>query len=683
VAGQAYFVPCISAPVTISGLSPATSITLNAVGGIGIDKNVDGNFFPSLSVQNGDQVRAFVISAGTAATASDCVVTAIPSGVTDTFTATTGTPLPPGPPITGFLGYNLWSPNYYSAAFPFIDIAKNSGIYIPGGTNPLAPGATSSAVGLFFDMPAGYGFIPPGNYVATTADGSTFEILGTTNVSAIVNAPGRSTFTVNNLGSGGDYSATYLQGRWRNPTGSPISISQMPKIFKASSEAAFLGGEIFDPIWLADLAEAAHLRAMDWTGTNNSGVTQASQLPAESDWTYTSSRGIPYTLLGKLGLKTGKKMWVCFPQCSDQFIAQFNPAADTVTTARRGDLVVLSHGFSNNDAVYFMGDSQTLPSGLVYNHRYYVKNATATTFQLSQTPGGATIDIPNNPGQYPLITRLIDPQSLFNTIAAQLFATHPSGQFTVEYSNETWNWGPFNAYHYLRNVIAPFAASTGDVGAAYAYMSMKVLKAMLNAGFARSQVTLAACGQAAQFAALEPMFDYVDPGIVSPGTAFKNIMDAYCIAPYFHLGSYPPKQMWELLVDGAASQPDSYFTNLFNSGIAESKGWTQTSITAAHAKRPGLPVITYECGHEVFFQDGSAANVQAVMARFIQYLDSGAGAAIYQNYKAQCFDATGLGTFLTYTGAGGYSKVNNQSAWGTKRAPHDNDTPRSTAIKAF
>ncbi len=79
-----------SSPITISGLSASLSITLNATGGT-IDKNGSGSFASSQSVQNGDTVRARVTTSPSNATPVDCVVTAVPSGITDTFTATTVT----------------------------------------------------------------------------------------------------------------------------------------------------------------------------------------------------------------------------------------------------------------------------------------------------------------------------------------------------------------------------------------------------------------------------------------------------------------------------------------------------------------------------------------------------------------------------------------------------------------
>ncbi len=75
-----------SAAVTISGINQ--TVTFTASGGT-IDVNSDGNFQVSRNVSNGNTIRARVTSSGSNSTAANCIVTATPSGVTDTFTATT------------------------------------------------------------------------------------------------------------------------------------------------------------------------------------------------------------------------------------------------------------------------------------------------------------------------------------------------------------------------------------------------------------------------------------------------------------------------------------------------------------------------------------------------------------------------------------------------------------------
>jgi hypothetical protein len=56
------------------------------------------------------------------------------------------------------------------------------------------------------------------------------------------------------------------------------------------------------------------------------------------------------------------------------------------------ELTSVAHGLTNGTAVAFATDD-TLPGGLVVDVLYYVVNATADTFQVAETEGGAAIDL--------------------------------------------------------------------------------------------------------------------------------------------------------------------------------------------------------------------------------------------------------------------------------------------------
>lgn len=129
-----------SAAVTISGLGTGVTITLNASGGT-IDRNGDGNFLGSQIVGNGDTVRARVTSSGSNSTAVNCTVVASPSGVTDTFTATTS--------ASGAVGFTFdsgWSGSGTFADGQDVTVTKAAGglgfstdprplLWIPGETS--------------------------------------------------------------------------------------------------------------------------------------------------------------------------------------------------------------------------------------------------------------------------------------------------------------------------------------------------------------------------------------------------------------------------------------------------------------------------------------------------------------------------------------------------------------------
>lgn len=118
-----------SAPVTISGLSTGTSITLNASGGT-IDKNGDANFLGSQIVQNGDTVRARVTSSASSGVAANCSVVASPSGVQDTFTATTTSGGAIGSPAANF--------NFYGSSADGGTLTIESALSV-FGTKPNSP----------------------------------------------------------------------------------------------------------------------------------------------------------------------------------------------------------------------------------------------------------------------------------------------------------------------------------------------------------------------------------------------------------------------------------------------------------------------------------------------------------------------------------------------------------------
>lgn len=67
----------------------------------------------------------------------------------------------------------------------------------------------------------------------------------------------------------------------------------------------------------------------------------------------------------------------------------------TATSDVSGNLTfttTVAHGFSNDDTVHmFVEAGGTLPTGIVDNATYYVRNSSSTTFELSTSAGGSSI----------------------------------------------------------------------------------------------------------------------------------------------------------------------------------------------------------------------------------------------------------------------------------------------------
>lgn len=68
-----------------------------------------------------------------------------------------------------------------------------------------------------------------------------------------------------------------------------------------------------------------------------------------------------------------------------------NKGAGTVTIASPGVWTLNAHGFVNGDVIFFE-TTGALPTGITADTRYYVVAATANTFQIATTPGGAAIN---------------------------------------------------------------------------------------------------------------------------------------------------------------------------------------------------------------------------------------------------------------------------------------------------
>lgn len=75
--------------ITVQGLGPAVSVVYNVTGSGGIDKNGNGVYLAAQTLTNGDTFKARHTASGSASSATNTIVTAAPSGVTDTFRSVT------------------------------------------------------------------------------------------------------------------------------------------------------------------------------------------------------------------------------------------------------------------------------------------------------------------------------------------------------------------------------------------------------------------------------------------------------------------------------------------------------------------------------------------------------------------------------------------------------------------
>ena len=73
----------------------------------------------------------------------------------------------------------------------------------------------------------------------------------------------------------------------------------------------------------------------------------------------------------------------------------FDNTTDFITTQNDVTAGTLTHGLSNGDIINFLEDGG-LPTGITADTDYFIIGATATTFQVSLTSGGAAVDFTTN-----------------------------------------------------------------------------------------------------------------------------------------------------------------------------------------------------------------------------------------------------------------------------------------------
>lgn len=252
-----------------------------------------------------------------------------------------GLPLPPDPPDPpdppvgdlGSVGMNLAGLADYSTQYPFLDALRLSRpwtAHLPGqwgGVPRAAVDAVSSPEGHLNAMPAGAGTVTllalveipaamtsaAGRWRLACDGAGTFRVNGA--VSNVTQNPGEVLF---------DYT----------PSGHGIVAIDVTAIDRANplrfrslvherDRARHEAGEVFNPAWLARISRLSPLRFMDWQLTNHSPLSEWSDRPVVSDYTW-MRRGIPLEIMVRLCNEAGVEMWACIPHlAADDFTTRF------------------------------------------------------------------------------------------------------------------------------------------------------------------------------------------------------------------------------------------------------------------------------------------------------------------------------------------------------------------------
>jgi len=87
--------------------------------------------------------------------------------------------------------------------------------------------------------------------------------------------------------------------------------------------AAFDGGAVFNPAWIARIKDLRALRFMDWMATNGSDQAQWDDRPLPGDYSY-ARRGVPIEVMVELANLVGADPWFTLPhRADDAYVAAF------------------------------------------------------------------------------------------------------------------------------------------------------------------------------------------------------------------------------------------------------------------------------------------------------------------------------------------------------------------------
>lgn len=606
--------------------------------------------------------------------------------------------------------------SYYASVYPFINLIKSCGERFnpingavrttDGWLTGIANG-DSYSFGCILALNPYSGKAPPGNYVFKSTSTCTLSVTAGTGISNIVPGAGSCTFTIVDLGAG-NWGSFQLRPTVTNPGGGAKNFTD-GYVCLASEEASLLSGEIFKADYLNDMRRASSIRFMDWLGTNNNPFSTISEYGSQnlSKFTYALNNNgfgdpVPFGVCAELCKKLGCKFWLTIPPATKSRLWNYDATTDIFTSCNWQDFAQIEpHQFSNNERVMFnAGGTTSVIAPFAMNTIYFVKVLSSTTYQLALTSGGAAVPLSTSTNLDPISANFMRLGSLdgdlvgFSTsIANAIKATYPAVSFYAEDGNEGWN-GAFTQYHWNSSAgswLAQGNATSPNASLGYAYTCLSVWKGV-EASVGTGNTVRVFSHQTASFSS--GMWDYVDPGIYSPGQTISQILavgvltrSTYAIAPYViaNNGTIDRPNPTQIYTDNGNTEtiPDSYWATCFTRGISPAVGWVTTSRDGARAKVASIPITCYEYNIDWFWQ-GSDVHGAAIATSMLTWLDGPGGLALFQAMQAAIITAPGVALVNQYFSSGGYASNNNQMIqWGLKGYSGLPDTPRSAYYQAL
>lgn len=630
--------------------------------------------------------------------------------------------------------------------YPFLNFCKiGGGWQFPSGTitydadnwPTLAAGASTRFLVIATLNPDGGNF-PSGDYkYKSTSNGLTMTPVSSAGVSAIVaGAAGLATFTFTDPGHPSIGSTIIAIDLW-NQTGSPIVMTDLVCV-RTDEESLLTNGEIFRPDFLAPMAGASVLRMKDWQFQDelweNLNRKTFADLGSqnESKPTYAAhglgeSGATPLSIMVKLCKKIGADCWLTLPYGGNNcfWTRDADGTIHSIERAPFGDFP-RPHRLSNGTQVGICGfdfDGVTGPAiapilSTVRGPAYYVVNATANTFQVSLSIGGAAI-APTTPANltsidqtgfstWQAITNNSPETVLWPQMIQKCFDTDPTVRLWIEWGSEVWNNYANTAYathvgYRQAGVYDNTQVGSIGLGIGHSYLSMLAWKTA-EVIYPASNITRV-FGQFTASPITKLLNNYVDPGLITTGQTLGQIMaatasrSAYACAPYmtqdldgFAFGNFSATHayaingnsltfsdaFWHATFEGAA-YPGGF-------GILAGETWMAQCKAQRDAQAPGVPLVFYEWGHQVVMNggDGTLTDAQkiGVFNSFKSYIDGAGGLALYQEGYARLAAAFGVARIAHYSSVGGYNPgAGGMQYWGLQNTSVD--TPRSTWFRTL
>ena len=238
----------------------------------------------------------------------------------------------PGPS----LGTNLAGVVDWSTQFPFLDLMKMSRSWFTQSEDEWDTGdadqLTLDANGWVADFggsgdfnrvstilfTSGENFLPSGRYILDWQGEGELDISGGS-WTIVEQADGR---MVLELAEGVDYSTLSISILSTDPDGTGDHLRDI-RLYHQDDAALIQSGEIFTPEFLAKVEDFRSLRFMDWTGTNNSDVTDWDEAADVADARWTDGH-MPVQVMVALANQVGADPWFCIPHlASDEYIRAF------------------------------------------------------------------------------------------------------------------------------------------------------------------------------------------------------------------------------------------------------------------------------------------------------------------------------------------------------------------------